>query len=125
MSETAGCGRDDAWQRRGDEIYAIVKTGGKQYKVAPKQIIEVDRVNVAEGEAVELSEVLFISDNGHTVIGNPTIRGAKVIATSMGESKGKRIVVFRYKPKVRYRRKTGSRPIHTRLCINEIVQPGV
>jgi len=92
--------------------------------VAPKQIIEVDRLEIAEGEVVELNKVLFISDNQHTLIGNPTIKDAKVIATSMGEAKGDKIIVFRYKSKVRYRRKTGHRPISTRLSINEIVQPG-
>jgi large subunit ribosomal protein L21 len=85
--------------------------------VAPKQIIEVDRLEIAEGEVVELNKVLLISDNQHTLIGNPTIKDAKVIATSMGEVKGD-------KSKVRYRRKTGHRPISTRLSINEIVQPG-
>jgi large subunit ribosomal protein L21 len=108
----------------GEEIYAIVETGGKQYKVAPKQTIEVDRLEMAEGEVVELSKVLLISDNQHTLVGSPTIKGAKVIATSMGEVRGDKIIVFRYKSKVRYRRKTGHRPIYTRLSINEIVQPG-
>lgn len=74
---------------------------------------------------VELSQVLLISDNQYRLVGNPTIEGAKVIASSMGEVKGDKIVVFRYKAKVRYRKKTGHRAIHTRLAINEIVRPGV
>lgn len=112
-------------EKRGEKIYAIVETHGKQYKVAPKQTIEVDHLNIPEGEVVELDKVLFISDNENTLIGNPTIKGAKVIATSMGEAKGDKIIVFKYKSKVRYRRKTGHRPIYTRLSINEIVKPGV
>lgn len=73
---------------------------------------------------VELSKVLLISDNQHTLVGNPTIEGAKVIASSLGEVKGDKIVVFRYKSKVRYRKKTGHRSIYTRLSTNEIVRPG-
>lgn len=112
-------------RKRGEKIYAIVETHGKQYKVTPKQTIEVDHLNIPEGDIVELDKVLFISDNGNTFIGNPTIKGAKVIATSMGEVKGDKIIVFKYKSKVRYRRKTGYRSIYTRLSINEIVKPGV
>ena len=106
------------------KIYAIVETGGKQYKVAPRQIVEVDYLNIPEGDTVELDKVLFISDNEDTLIGNPTIEGAKVIATSLGEITGDKIIVFKYKSKVRYRKKTGHRQIYTRLSINEIVRPG-
>ena len=68
--------------------------------------------------------MLFISDNEDTLIGKPTIEGAKVIATSLGEITGDKIIVFKYKPKVRYRKKTGHRQTYTRLSINEIVKPG-
>jgi len=108
----------------GEKIYAIVETGGKQYKVAPRQTVEVDYLNIPEGDTVELGKVLFISDNEDTLIGNPTIEGAKVIATSLGEITGDKIIVFKYKSKVRYRKKTGHRQIYTRLSINEIVRPG-
>ena len=107
-----------------EKIYAIVETGGKQYKVAPKQTVEVDYLNIPEGDTVELDKVLFVSDNEDTLIGNPTIEGAKVIATSLGEIMGDKIIVFKYKHKVRYRKKTGHRQIYTRLSINEIVKPG-
>ncbi len=92
--------------------------------MAPKQTIEVERLNIPDGNTVELDKVLFISDNDSTLIGNPIIEGAKVIATSLGEVKGKKVIVFKYKPKVRYRKKTGHRQIYTRLSINEIVKPG-
>jgi large subunit ribosomal protein L21 len=106
------------------QTYAIVETGGKQYKVAPGQKIDVDRLAVAEGEDIELSKVLLIADGKDTVVGNPTIDGAKVIATCLGEHKGNKIIVFKYKPKVRYRRKTGHRQLYARLEIREIVKPG-
>ena len=105
-------------------IYAIIETGGKQYKVTPTQTVDVERLNVAEGDTVELERVLFIADGDKVTIGTPTIDGAKVVATSRGEGKGKKIVVLKYKPKVRYRKKTGHRQLYTRLTIDKIVDPG-
>ena len=107
------------------EIYAIIETGGKQYKVNPGQTIDVGRLDVAEGKTVELDRVLLIGDIDRLVVGTPTIDGAKVVATSQGEGKGKKIIVFKYKSKVRYRKKTGHRQPYTRLVIDKIVEPGV
>ena len=107
----------------GEKIYAIIETGGKQYKVAPKQTLDVDFLNIPEGAMVELDKVLFIGNDDGALAGSPFIEGAKVIATSLGEIKGDKIIVFKYKAKVRYRRKRGHRQIYTRLSINEIVKP--
>ena len=74
---------------------------------------------------MELDKVLFIADGDKVTVGTPTVEGAKVIATSQGEGKGKKIIVVKYKPKVRYRRKTGHRQFHTRLVIDKIVGPGM
>lgn len=106
----------------GEKIYAIIEVGGKQYKVAPKQTIEVERLAVPEGDKVELDRVLFIGGDGDSVVGNPTVKGAQVTATCLGEAKGKKIIVFKYKPKVRYRNKRGHRQIHTKILINEIIK---
>ena len=103
------------------EIYAIVETGGKQYRVAPGQTIDVERLGVAEGKTVKLDKVLLIADGDKVTVGTPTIDGAKVVATSQGEGKGQKVVVFKYKPKVRYRKKTGHRQLYTRLSIDKIV----
>jgi len=108
----------------GDIIYAIVEAGGKQYRVAPKQTIQVDRLDIPAGKMVELDRVLFISDGQNTLVGSPTIEGAKVTASSMGEVKGDKLIVFKYKNKTRYRKRTGHRPIYTRLSIEEVVRPG-
>ena len=86
-------------------------------------MIEVERLHVPNGDTVELDKVLFIGDKEDTLIGNPIIKGAKVIATSLGEDRGDKIIVFKYKPKIRYQKKTGHRQIYTRLSINEIVKP--
>jgi large subunit ribosomal protein L21 len=104
--------------------YAIVETGGKQYKVSPGQKIDVERLACAKGDDVELSRVLLIADGKETVIGNPTVEGAKVMATCISEGKSDKVIVFKYKPKVRYRRKKGHRQIYSRLEIKQIVTPG-
>jgi large subunit ribosomal protein L21 len=106
------------------EIYAIVETGGKQYRVTPGQTIDVERLDAAEGDAVELDRVLLIAEGDRVTIGTPTVAGAKVVATSRGEGKGEKIIVFKYKSKVRYRKKTGHRQRYTRLVIDKIVEPG-
>ncbi len=108
------------WRRK---IYAIIETGGKQYKVSPGQTIDVERLDIAEGNIVELDRVLLIADDDKVTVGTPIVDGAKVIATSQGEGKGKKIIVFKYKPKVRYRKKTGHRQLYTRLTIDKIVEP--
>jgi large subunit ribosomal protein L21 len=106
----------------GAKIYAVIEVGGKQYKVAPKQTIEVERLGVSEGETVELDRVLFIGGDGDTLVGNPIIKGAKVVATCLGETKGEKVIVFKYKSKVRYRRKKGHRQTYTKILVNEIVK---
>ena len=79
---------------------------------------------MAEGNTVELDRVLLIAQGERVTVGNPTVSGAKVVATSQGEGKGKKVIVFKYKPKVRYRKKTGHRQAYTRLTIDKIVEPG-
>ena len=106
-------------------IYAIIETGGKQYKVAPGQVLDVDYLSVVEGNTVELDKVLLVADdNNNLTVGKPMVEGAKVLATSQGGGKGKKILVFKYKNKVRYSKKTGHRQLYTRLAIDEIVGPG-
>jgi large subunit ribosomal protein L21 len=107
------------------EIYAIIETGGKQYRVNPGQTIDVERLEVAEGDTVELDRVLLIGDGDRVTVGMPTVDGAKVVATAKGAGKGDKVIVFKYKPKVRYRKKTGHRQLHTRLVIDKIVGPGI
>jgi large subunit ribosomal protein L21 len=107
----------------GLEIYAIIETGGKQYKVTPGQVIDVERLDIIEGDTVELEKVLLIDDDEKVTIGTPTVDGAKVVAISQGEGKGEKVIVFKYKPKTRYRKKTGHRQTYTRLVIDKIIQP--
>jgi large subunit ribosomal protein L21 len=84
----------------------------------------VERLDVAEGSTVDLERVLLIANGERLTVGTPTVDGAKVVAISKGEGKGNKIIVFKYKPKVRYRKKTGHRQLYTRLVIDKIVEPG-
>jgi large subunit ribosomal protein L21 len=77
---------------------------------------------VPEGESVELDKVLFIGGDKDDLVGDPVIKGAKVVGTCLGETKGDKVIVFRYKSKVRYRKKTGHRQTYTRILVNEIVK---
>jgi len=78
---------------------------------------------VAEGKKVDLDKVLLIADDDKVMVGTPIVDGAKVVATSQGDGKGKKIIVLKYKPKVRYRKKTGHRQLYTRLTIDRIIGP--
>jgi large subunit ribosomal protein L21 len=102
-------------------IYAIVTTGGKQYRVSPGQIIDVELLPGDQGAMVELDEVLLVADGEKTEVGQPALAGAKVKATIVGQSRDKKVTIFKYKSKTRYRRKRGHRQAHTRLAINEII----
>jgi len=101
--------------------YAIVETGGKQYRVSVGDRVGIESLPFEEGESVELDRVLLVVDGGQVKVGQPTVPGAKVKATVVANDRGKKILVFKYKPKVRYRRRLGHRQAFTRLEINEIV----
>lgn len=101
--------------------YAVVETGGKQYRVSVGDKVDVESLPFKEGEPVELDRVLLVADGEQVKVGQPTVPGAKVKATVVANDRGKKIVVFKYKPKVRYRRRLGHRQDFTRLEINEII----
>ena len=101
-------------------VYAIIRTGGHQYKVAPGDVIEVERLEAEPGSQVELGEVLMVSGDNGVQVGTPVVSGARVIAKVLSQGKGEKLVVFKYKPKKRYRRKTGHRQNLTMLSIKEI-----
>ena len=107
--------------KENNKAYAIVQTGGRQYKVSSGDNIDVARIRAAEGSAVELDQVMLVADGDSVKVGTPTVDGAKVITEVLGEGKGKKVIVFKYKPKVRYRRMKGHRQFYTTLSIKEIV----
>ncbi|MFH0846983.1 MAG: 50S ribosomal protein L21 [Chloroflexota bacterium] len=104
-------------------MYAIVESGGKQYTVEPGKTVDVDQLGLAEGEKIELDRVLLLADGDKVTVGNPLVVGAKVAATVAGERKGQKLIVYRYKAKVRYDKKTGHRQSYTRLAIDSIIPP--
>jgi large subunit ribosomal protein L21 len=101
--------------------FAVVQTGGKQHRVEPGQIIEVEKLPIEEGETVELTEVLLVSDDNGLRHGSPLLDGTKVIGRVIKQTRAKKIIVFKYKPKTRYRKKTGHRQWLTRVRIEDIV----
>ena len=101
-------------------MYAIIRTGGKQYRVKEGQVLLVERLGTAEGEHV-FDDVLLVSKGEtDTMIGTPIVDGAKVTATILGELKAKKILVFKMKKRKGYRRKNGHRQIHARVRIDSI-----
>ena len=100
--------------------FVIVEQGGKQYRAAEGETIDVDRLPNEEGDALTLEDVLLSVDGDKVTIGTPTIKGAKVQAKVLNHFKGRKILVFKYRPKQRYRVKTGHRQQYTRLLIESI-----
>ena len=100
--------------------YAVFKTGGKQYRVKPGDTLDVEKLTVAVDSIAEFGEVLAISNDGEVTFGSPTIEGARVLARVDSHYKDKKLMVFKFKSKTRYRRKKGHRQIYTRLVIQDI-----
>ena len=103
------------------KIYAIVRSGGKQYRVEPEQLIDVDSLPAEVGSTVEMTDVLLIAGNGAVKIGQPVLEGARIIAEVVEQGRGPKIIVFKYKPKTRYRRRRGHRQGYTRLVVRQIL----
>lgn len=102
-------------------MYAVIKTGGKQYRVSPGDSIEVEKLPFEVGEQIELDQVLLVANGSGAKIGQPLVKGAKVKATVLRQAKGRKVIVFKFRASKRYRRKRGHRQYHTRLRIDEIV----
>lgn len=101
-------------------MYAVVQIGGKQYKVQEGDVVFVDKLAVGEGEVVTFDKVLAVSQEGIITFGKPLVAGATVQAKVLGHGKGKKIIVFKYKPKKNYRRKQGHRQPYTKVQIDKI-----
>ena len=105
-------------------MFAVIKSGGRQYKVSVGQTLEVNRLAVEAGQQVKFEEVLLISDVNNTMIGKPLVDNAMVLATATRQGRGEKLIVFKYKPKKRYRHKRGHRQELTFLTIDDIVADG-
>ena len=103
-------------------MYAIIRDRGMQYRVEQGQVLSIDLLDEAEpGSQIELGEVLLVGDDESVKVGSPLLSGALVRAEVLGEQKGEKIVVFRYRNKKRYRRRTGHRQRYTQIKISELV----
>jgi large subunit ribosomal protein L21 len=101
-------------------MYAVVKTGGKQYKVSKGDVIQVEQLGGAVGDTVELDQVLLIKDDNGLQVGNPTVAGMKVVGTIASQRRGKKIVIFKYKRRKNYRLKQGHRQDYSWVEITDI-----
>ncbi len=102
-------------------MYAVIETGGKQYKVQEGDTIFVEKIDSKEGDKIDFSKVLLISKEDGLVVGKPYVEGAKVEGTVLKQGKGKKIIVFKYKPKKNYKKKQGHRQPYTKVKIEKIV----
>ena len=102
-------------------MYAVVKTGGKQYRVSPGDSVEVEKLPYEVGQQIELDQVLLVANGAGAQIGQPLVDGAKVKATVTRQTKGRKVIVFKYRPSKRYRRKRGHRQNYIQLRIDEII----
>ncbi|MEE2655355.1 MAG: 50S ribosomal protein L21 [Pseudomonadota bacterium] len=105
-------------------MYAVVKTGGKQYRVAKDDVIIVEKLEADSGSSIELDEVLMLDDGKETVVGTPLIDGARIAATVLDQTRNEKIIVFKKKRRKDYKRKKGHRQDQTVLKINEILTKG-
>ena len=100
--------------------FAIIQTGGRQYHVQEGDTIRVESLPRDEGDTVELNEVLMVSNDGVVTVGTPTVPGVKVVTQVVGQGKNRKVIVFKYKAKTRYRRKNGHRQTYTALKVSDI-----
>jgi large subunit ribosomal protein L21 len=104
-------------------MYAIVKTGGMQFKVFPNEVVRVPKIEAQKGDRVSLDEVLLVQDEDQTIVGAPMVTGAQVTAEVMSHGKGDKVAVFKMKKRKNYRRNKGHRQDYTELLIKEVTVP--
>ncbi|MBI6007576.1 50S ribosomal protein L21 [Clostridium perfringens] len=101
-------------------MYAVLTTGGKQYRVQEGDVLFVEKLNAEVDSTVELTEVLAVAKDEEIKVGAPVVEGAKVVAKVLAQGKAKKVVVFKYKRKKDYRRKNGHRQPYTKIVIEKI-----
>ncbi len=101
-------------------MHAIIVTGGKQYKVAEGDVLYIEKLPVEAGETVKFDEVLAVIDGDKATFGTPVVEGASVEAKVAKNGKGKKVIVFKYKPKKNYKRKQGHRQPYTKIEITKV-----
>lgn len=102
-------------------VYAVVKSGARQYRAEVGNTLLVEKLPVQVDQQLELDQVLLVVDGDQVQVGQPTVAGAQVLATVVAQEKGPKIRIFKYHPRKRYRRRAGHRQRYTRLRVDEIV----
>ena len=102
------------------DVYAVIRSGGKQYRVSPGQRIKLERLDGDAGDVITFSEVLLVSGGGEVAVGTPTVESASVSGEIVEQGRGRKINVFKYKNKTRYRRLRGHRQLQTSVLVNEV-----
>ncbi len=103
-------------------MYAVVESGGRQYKAIEGQAITVERLPHKVGEQIELEQVLLIADGDNVQVGQPVVKGAKVKVTVLEEERGPKVIIYKQHPRKRYRRRQGHRQRYTQLRVDEIIK---
>jgi len=101
-------------------MYAVVRTGGKQFRVEPGTSVRVEKLQGAVGDSVELAEVLLVGESDSATIGTPLVDGAKVMGTITDQGRGPKITIFKMKRRKGYRRKSGHRQSYTEIRVDQI-----
>lgn len=101
-------------------MFAIIRTGGKQYKVQKDAKIKVEKLEAKQGDTIKISDVLFVQDGGSSKLGEPLVKGAEVTAKVLEQTRGEKVVIFKKKRRQNYRRKNGHRQDITVLQITDI-----
>ena len=102
-------------------MYAVVRSGARQYRAEEGGMLLVERLSAKPGDKVELKEVLLVADGKKVTVGQPVVKGAKVVTTVVAQELGSKIRIFKYRPRKRYRRRAGHRQHYTRLRVEKIV----
>lgn len=103
-------------------MYAIIETGGKQYRVQEGDVLSIEKVNAEQGDMVEVDKVLAIVKEGQVIVGKPLVQGAKAVLKVLEHGKGEKILVFKYKPKKNYRKTRGHRQPFTKVVVDKIIE---
>lgn len=101
-------------------MYAVVNTGGKQYRLTEGDVVDVERFSGEVGDQVVFDQVLFVGQADDQTVGDPIVKGARVVGSIIEQGKGDKVIVFKYKKRKMYRRRTGHRQLMTRVRIEEI-----
>ena len=102
------------------DVYAVIRSGGKQYRVSPGQRITLERLDGEAGDEVTFDDVLLVNGSGEVAVGTPTVASASVTGEIVEQGRGRKVMVFKYKNKTRYRRLRGHRQLHTSVLVNEV-----